>query len=233
MAENPRYNRKMIAAKLKLLERFKKEKAARVVSQERLRLPPGQTWTPGFPVLDLGVHPVFDPKTWRLRVFGEVENPVSWSWGEFQKLPRTRLVADFHCVTTWSRKDLRWGGVSMAELIKAVRPKETAHFVIQHCAEGYTTNSSIFEASHHDALLADELDGKPLTVEHGGPVRMLIPTLYAWKSGKFLRALEFSVRDKPGYWEVRGYHNNADPWKEERNGEPPADDGFADAAEES
>ena len=113
-----------------------------------------------------------------------------------------------------------------------MRPKETANFVIQHSGYGYATNTSIFEASHDDAMLVDGLDAEPLPVKHGGPVRMMIPTLYAWKSAKFLRALEFSPRDKPGYWELRGYHNNADPWKEERNGEPPADDGFAQAGAE-
>jgi DMSO/TMAO reductase YedYZ molybdopterin-dependent catalytic subunit len=232
MPDTPKYNEKMIAAKLKLLERFKKEKRERAVSQERLRLPPGQTWTPGFPVLDLGVHPEFDPKTWDLRIFGEVENPVTLSWGGFQALAHSPQTSDFHCVTTWSKQDVHWSGVKMSELIKLVRPKASAHFVIQHSGDGYTTNTSIFEASQEDALLADALDGAPLPVEHGGPVRMVVPTLYAWKSAKFLRALEFSARDKPGYWELRGYHNNADPWKEERNGEPPADDGFAEAAAE-
>ncbi|MBI3564332.1 MAG: sulfite oxidase-like oxidoreductase [Elusimicrobia bacterium] len=230
MADAPQYNEKMIAAKMKQLERFKKEKARRVQDQERRRLPPGQTWTPGFPVLDLGVHPDFDPKTWDFRVYGEVENPVTLSWEQFRALPRAEQTSDFHCVTTWSKADVRWGGVKMSALAALVRPKAHAHFAIQHSGDGYTTNTTVFEATSPDALLADTLDGQPLAVEHGGPLRMVIPTLYAWKSGKFLRALEFSVRDKPGYWEVRGYHNDADPWKEERTGAPPADDGFSDAA---
>lgn len=230
MPDAPKYNEKMIAAKMKLLERFKKEKTRRAADQERRRLPPGQTWTDGFPVLDLGVHPPFDPRTWSFRVFGEVENPVTLSWEEFRALPHAEQVSDFHCVTTWSKRDVRWGGVKMSALIERVKPKAHAHFVIQHSADQYTTNTTIFEAASPDALLADALDGAPLPVEHGGPMRMMIPTLYAWKSAKFLVGLEFSVRDKPGYWEVRGYHNNADPWREERNGEPPADDGFSDAA---
>jgi DMSO/TMAO reductase YedYZ molybdopterin-dependent catalytic subunit len=217
MPDEPKYNPKMIAAKMKLLERFKKQKAERGALQASGRLPPGQTWTPGFPVLDLGVHPPFDPKTWDFRVYGEVENPVTLNWEQFKALPHAPQVSDFHCVTTWSKMDVRWGGVRMADLLKLVRPKETATFVIQHSGDAYTTNTSIFEASHDDALLADALDGAPLPLEHGGPVRMMIPTLYAWKSAKFLRALEFSAADKPGYWEVRGYHNNADPWKEERH----------------
>jgi DMSO/TMAO reductase YedYZ molybdopterin-dependent catalytic subunit len=231
MPDAPHYNAKMIAAKMKQLERFKKEKRERAVSQERLRLPPGQSWTPGFPVLDLGVHPPFDPKTWELRLDGEVENPVTLTWDAFQALPHAEQTTDFHCVTTWSKKDVRWRGVKMSEILRLIRPKATANFVIQRSSDAYTTNTSIFEASQEDAMLADELDGKPLPIEHGGPVRMVIPTLYAWKSAKFLRALEFVSRDRPGYWERRGYHNNADPWKEERNGEPPADDGFAEAAE--
>ena len=231
MSDAPKYNEKMIAAKLKQLERFKAMKRERVESQERLRLPPGQTWTPGFPVLDLGVHPEFDPKTWDLKIFGEVENPVTLSWADFQALAHDDATSDFHCVTTWSKKDVRWRGVKMSTILKLVRPKTAANFVIQRSRDAYTTNTSIHEASQDDAILADTLDGAPLPVEHGGPVRMVIPTLYAWKSAKFLRALEFTTRDQPGYWERRGYHNNADPWKEERNGEPPADDGFADAAE--
>lgn len=233
MPDAPKYNERMIAAKLKLLERFKREKRERAASRERLRLPPGQSWTGGFPVLDLGVHPEFDPRTWDLRIFGEVENPVTLRWTEFSALPHGEQRSDFHCVTTWSKQDVRWSGVKMSELLKLVRPKAAASFVIQHSGDGYATNTSIFEAGHDDALIADGLDGRPLPIEHGGPARMIIPTLYAWKSAKFLRALEFSPRDKPGYWETRGYHNNADPWKEERNGEPPADDGFADAAKES
>lgn len=230
MADAPKYNEKMIAAKMKLLERFKKEKSKRAEHQERRRLPPGQTWTDGFPVLDLGVHPPFDPKTWEFRVHGEVENPVTLSWEQFRALPRAEQVSDFHCVTTWSKKDVRWGGVKMSEIVRLVRPRQSAHFVIQHSGDQYTTNTTVFEATAPDALLADTLDGQPLPLEHGGPVRMVVPTLYAWKSAKFLRALEFTARDKPGYWEMRGYHNDADPWKEERHGEPPADDGFNDAA---
>lgn len=230
MSEAPKYNEKMLAAKAKMLERFKKDKAARGLNQEKRRLPPGQTWSKGFPVLDLGIHPPFDEKEWNFKVWGEVENPISLDWKQFLALPKTDSVSDFHCVTTWSKMDARWGGVAMTALLKLVRPKPTANFVIQHCAEQYTTNTSLLEASTPDAILAYELDGAPLPLEHGGPMRMVIPTLYAWKSGKFLRGLEFTTRDKPGFWETRGYHNRADPWLEERNGEPPADDGFADAA---
>lgn len=224
MPDAPKYNEKMLAAKAKMLERFKKDKAQRDSTRGVNRLPPGQKWTDGFPVLDLGVQPPFVEAEWRFKVWGEVENPLELDWKGFLALPKAQDISDFHCVTTWSKKDVRWGGVPMTELLKLVRPKPAAHFVIQHCAEQYTTNTSILEASTPDALLAYELDGEPLPVEHGGPMRMVIPTLYAWKSGKFLRGLEFTTRDKPGFWETRGYHNRADPWLEERNGEPPADD---------
>ena len=217
MPDAPRYNEKMIAAKAKMLERFKKDKAVRAEAQAGRRLPPGQTWSKGFPVLDLGVHPPFDEKTWSFRVWGEIENPLTLSWKEFQALPKTESVSDFHCVTSWSKMDARWGGVLMADLLKLVRPKAEANFVIQHCAEEYTTNTSLLEASQPDAILAYELDGAPLPLEHGGPMRMVIPTLYAWKSGKFLRGLELTAHDQPGFWETRGYHNRADPWLEERH----------------
>jgi DMSO/TMAO reductase YedYZ molybdopterin-dependent catalytic subunit len=218
MDEAPKYNERMIAAKAKLLERFKKDTAARDESRAKGRLPPGQTWSKGFPVLDLGVHPPFDEKEWRFKVWGEVENPIELDWKGFLALPKTASVSDFHCVTTWSKMDARWGGVKMADLLALVRPKPAAAFVVQHCAEQYTTNTSLLEASRPDVILAYELDGAPLALEHGGPMRMVIPTLYAWKSGKFLRGLELTAEDKPGFWETRGYHNRADPWLEERHG---------------
>ena len=207
----------MIAAKARMLARFRKDKSERNEAQRRNRLPPGQTWSKGFPVLDLGVHPPFDEKAWSFKVWGEVENPITLNWTQFQELPKTGTVSDFHCVTTWSKMDARWGGVLMLDLLKLVRPTPAANFIIQHCAEEYTTNTSLLEASTPDAILAYELDGAPLPLEHGGPMRMVIPTLYAWKSGKFLRGLEFAAGDKPGFWETRGYHNRADPWLEERH----------------
>lgn len=185
--------------------------------EERDRLPPGQKLTKGFPVLDLGIHPPFDPATWTFRVEGEVENPMTWTWEEFQQLPKVEQLSDFHCVTTWSKFDVRWGGVKLRTVAELVHPKQTAHFVIAHCADGgYTTNIPIDEALDDDVLLAYELDGQPLPIEHGGPMRLVVPRLYAWKSAKFLRALRFTERDEPGFWETRGYHNHADPWKEER-----------------
>lgn len=220
---DPRHNEKMIQAKLKLLERFRKEKAQRLKSRAASRLPPGQHLVSSFPVLDLGVRPAFDPATWRLRVFGEVEAPRELSWEELLRLPKTEQVSDFHCVTTWSKFDVRWGGVRMKDLCAVVRPGPKAAHVVLHCGDGYTTNVPLHEASAEDSLLAYELDGKPLPLEHGAPLRMIIPTLYAWKSAKFLTGVEFREDDQPGYWEVRGYHNRADPWLEERfsSQEPP------------
>lgn len=187
---------------------------------ERPRLPPGQVETKKFPVLDLGKRPPFDPGTWRLRVFGLVERPLELSWPEFKALPRTALRADFHCVTRWSRFDLAWEGVRLSSVLELAGPRAGARFLIQHCAEGYTTNTTLADAAH--ALLADSLEGAPLPLEHGGPLRLLLPSLYAWKSGKFLTGLELRPDDAPGYWETRGYSNSADPWKEERYADPAA-----------
>ncbi|MDE2291491.1 MAG: sulfite oxidase-like oxidoreductase, partial [Elusimicrobia bacterium] len=184
------------------------------------RLPPGQTLTDKFPVLDLGVRPAFDPAAWRFRVWGAVERPLEWTWERFRALPRARLTADFHCVTRWSRYDLAWEGVPVSAVLELVRPRPEAAFLVQHCAEGYTTNVPLADARGEDCLLADTLEGAPLPLEHGGPLRMLIPRLYAWKSGKFLVGLELSAVDKPGFWETRGYHNRADPWLDERYCDP-------------
>lgn len=178
--------------------------------------------TKKFPVLDLGARPPVDLKAWRLKVWGSVEKPLEWTWEQFRALPRRKLTADFHCVTRWSRYDLGWEGVPVSLLLGLAKPKPEAAFLIQHCGEGYTTNTPLADAVRPECLLADTLEGEPLPLEHGGPLRMLIPHLYAWKSGKFLVGLELSAADKPGYWETRGYHNRADPWLEERYGDPAA-----------
>ena len=211
------YNRKMLEAKRKLLERFKRRGKVGSGAQ-RGRLPPGQHITRGFPVLDLGVHPKFNPRQWNLRVEGEVEEALDLSWGEFCQMGKKEQVADFHCVTTWSKYDIQWGGVKFLDLAARVVPTEAARFVIMHCADGYTTNLPIEDCMDEDVMLACELYGDPLPLEHGGPVRMVVPKLYAWKSAKFLRRVVFAPRDEPGYWEVRGYHKRGDPWLEERYG---------------
>ncbi len=209
------YNEKMIAAKAKLLERFKKTQP-RQGDPDRDRLPPGQHLTKGFPVLDLGVKPRFHPKRWRFQVEGEVEEELDLDWDGFAELPRVDTVSDFHCVTTWSKFDVEWGGVSFLEVAARVRPTPDARFVIVYSADGYTTNVPLADCLDEDVVLADVLFGQPLPIEHGGPLRLVIPKLYAWKSAKFVRRLVFVKTDQPGYWEERGYHDRGDPWQEQR-----------------
>ncbi|NWG16457.1 MAG: sulfite oxidase-like oxidoreductase [Chloroflexi bacterium] len=180
------------------------------------RLPPGQSLTNKFPVLTYGPTPPFDPATWDLRVFGEVENERRWTWDEFTKLPTVTIKTDIHCVTRWSKFDTVWEGVLFRDFVKLFGFKPSARYVIAHCEYGYTTNTPLEAMLDDDVLLAYKYDGKPLEPEHGWPVRTLVPKLYFWKSAKFLRALEFSAADKPGFWEQAGYHNNGDPWTEER-----------------
>jgi DMSO/TMAO reductase YedYZ molybdopterin-dependent catalytic subunit len=211
------YNPKMLEAKRRLLERFR-NKERQSSDPERQRLPPGQHLAKGFPILDLGVRPKFHAEHWRLQVAGEVEEPREWNWEDFCGLPHARQVSDFHCVTTWSKFDVEWGGVKFVELAARVRPTPQARFVIALSADGYTTNLPIADCLDQATLLADALWGEPLPVEHGGPVRLLVPHLYAWKSAKFLRKLVFAKEDQPGFWEQRGYHRRGDPWREERYG---------------
>ena len=180
------------------------------------RLPPGQSLTQKFPVLTYGPNPTFNPTTRDLRVFGEVEKEMKWSWEEFLKIPTVMVVCDIHCVTRWSKFDTRWEGVRFSDFIKLFGVKPTAKYVIAHCDYGYTTNTPFEVMMDDNVLLTYKYDGLPLEPDHGGPLRTLVPRLYFWKSAKFLRALEFSAVDKPGFWENAGYHNEADPWKEER-----------------
>jgi DMSO/TMAO reductase YedYZ molybdopterin-dependent catalytic subunit len=145
-----------------------------------------------------------------------VDNPVFWSWAEFTAQPQSQFVSDIHCVTTWSRYDNQWEGLAARDLLAACQPRDDARFVVLHSYDGYTTNLALADFAAEDALLAHSWSGKPLTSEHGGPVRLVVPHLYFWKSAKWLQAIEFSSADAPGYWEVRGYHNRGDPWAEQR-----------------
>lgn len=197
-----------------LLKRRKQEDDVR--SQNRL--PPGQSLTDRFPVLTYGPIPKFDPKTWDLRVFGEVEKEMRWTWDEFLKLPMTTIKTDIHCVTRWSKFDTVWEGVKFNEFVKLFGVKPEAKYVIAHCEYGYTTNLPLEMMMDDDVLLAYKYAGELIEPEHGAPVRTLVPKKYFWKSAKFLRGLEFSVEDKPGFWEQGGYHNEGDPWREERFG---------------
>jgi len=182
------------------------------------RLPPGQYLTEKWPVLHAGSVPHTDLATWDFRVFGEVEQELRLSWDELTRLPATENVQDIHCVTRWSRFDTRFRGVHWRELAKLVRPKSTARFVVAHAEQGFTSNVPISFLEDEDALLAYEADGAPLTPDHGWPLRLVVPGKYFWKSAKWLRALELRSTDRPGFWERYGYHNDADPWKEERYG---------------
>ncbi|MGJ3238132.1 MAG: sulfite oxidase-like oxidoreductase [Anaerolineae bacterium] len=201
-----------------LLNRRKQEEEMKSAN----RLPPGQSLTAKFPVLTYGPTPKFDPTTWDLRVFGEVEKEMSWTWDAFTQLPTTTLTTDIHCVTRWSKFDTTWEGVPFKDFIKLFGVKDTARYVIAHCDYGYTTNLPIEAMLEDDVLLAYKYEGEHLSeahlMDHGGPLRTLVPKRYLWKSAKFVRALEFSKEDKPGFWEKAGYHNDGDPWKEERYG---------------
>jgi DMSO/TMAO reductase YedYZ molybdopterin-dependent catalytic subunit len=184
--------------------------------KEQGRLPSGQSLTLKFPVLTYGPNPKFDPKAWDLRVFGEVKQEMKWTWDEFMALPMTTVTCDIHCVTRWSKFDTSWTGVRFSDLVNLFGVTENAKHVIAHCDYGYTTNVPLEDMMRDNVLLAPIFEGEPLEPDHGGPLRTLVPHLYFWKSAKFVRALEFSATDKPGFWEKSGYHNYGDPFKEER-----------------
>ena len=200
------------------LFRSKAEDKVREAGYDPARLPPGQYFTEKWPVLHAGSVPSTNLATWDFGVRGEVEKPLTLSWDEFDALPKSENVQDIHCVTRWSRFDTRFRGVHWRELAKLVEPKPTARFVIAHCEQGYTANVPLRFLEDERALLATEADGEPLAPDHGWPLRLVIPGKYFWKSAKWLRAIELSSIDKPGFWERYGYHNDADPWKEERYG---------------
>ncbi len=180
------------------------------------RLPPGQHLTTGFPVLDLGIQPEVALDQWTLKIGGLVENSVTLGWDEFNALEQFEDTSDFHCVTTWSKYDCRWTGVAFFTLTDLVRVKPEARFVYFTGFDGYSTNVALEHCLDDDVLVATKFDGRPVTKEHGGPARVIIPKLYAWKGAKFVRSIEFRAEDKLGFWEVRGYSNTADPWTEDR-----------------
>lgn len=180
------------------------------------RLPPGQKLVTNWPVLDLGIQPDVPRADWRMKVDGLVTTPVDWDWDTFAAQPRFEDVSDIHCVTQWSRYDNRWTGVSTQHLLAVVQPLPAAAHVILHSYDGYTTNVRLDHFAEDDCLLAHSHDGTPLSREHGGPVRLIIPRFYLWKSAKWIKRIQFVADDKPGFWEVRGYHNEGDPWAEAR-----------------
>jgi DMSO/TMAO reductase YedYZ molybdopterin-dependent catalytic subunit len=220
---------KVVEARMKLRARFEAKMAATPAIADARPLgegppnrhgmpqvPPGQYVTTKWPVLDLGSKPRVPTHKWVLEVDGEVEEPLRIGWEGLLALPQVTEASDFHCVTTWSRLDMRWTGVRLAEVLARARPTEAARHILCHAYDGYTTNVPLEEALKPDVLLGHTVDGKPLPIEHGGPVRMITPQLYAWKGAKWIRRIEVRADDQPGFWEQRGYSNSAHPWRNDR-----------------
>ena len=179
------------------------------------RVPPGQFVTKKFPVLTYGSEPEIDIDTWQIRIFGLVQQEVTLNWEQFSALPWRTVNADFHCVTQWSALDNTWEGVSFADLVAAAGPLPETNFVMAYSYGGYSTNLP-FDIVMKEGLLAHKQDGEPIGKSHGWPLRLIVPSLYGWKSAKWVNGLELLAEDSPGFWEQRGYNNNGDPWKEER-----------------
>lgn len=220
---------RIVRARMRLRERFEdKMRQTPAVADDRPqgrgapnrhgmpRLPVGQTETDKWPVLDLGFQPTIPLDKWRLFVEGAVAERVKLDWDAFMALEQVEDVSDFHCVTTWSRMDIRWRGVRVADVIALAGPRDDATHVMCHGYDGYTTNLPLEEALKPDVLLVHTADGKPLPQDHGGPVRMITPQLYAWKGSKWIKCLELLTHDVPGFWEERGYSNTAHPWRNDR-----------------
>ena len=206
---------------------FFRRKADEIEARRQGRLPPGQALTNKFPVLHYGAVPPFNPLTWDFRVWGEVETPLRLSWDEFNQLPRTPLTMDIHCVTRWSKLETVWEGVSLRTLVEQgiIKPLPAAAYVLQHAEYGFTANLPLEVCLQDNFLLATHYEGQPITPEHGYPLRGVIGAIpgrddlevpYFWKGAKWLRGLEFMTRDRLGFWEQAGYHNEADVWKEQR-----------------
>jgi DMSO/TMAO reductase YedYZ molybdopterin-dependent catalytic subunit len=192
------------------------------LKQKDPTVPPGQTVTTGFPILHVGDVPAIDPAQWRLRVFGQVEQPFELSYEELRAMPAAEYRGDIHCVTRWSKQATHWIGVPFSAIAARANPLPSAQFVVQHADNDYTTNLPLSVMLDDGVLIAYEFDGRPVEPIHGGPVRMLVPKKYFWKSAKWLHGIEFRDTDQKGFWEVRGYNNDADPWKEERYSDLPA-----------
>jgi len=186
------------------------------------RTPPGQKLSVKWPVLHYGGSPRIKPETWSLRIYGLVENEVTLNWEQFNALPKVNVHCDIHCVTHWSRLDNVFTGVAVSTLLDLAKPTDDAKFVIQHAksepGNDWTTNVPLDEFHDSDCLLATHHDGAQLSVDHGAPVRAIVPRLYFWKGAKWISSLELTAEDRPGFWEVNGYHMHGDPWTEERFG---------------
>jgi DMSO/TMAO reductase YedYZ molybdopterin-dependent catalytic subunit len=187
------------------------------------RVPAGQTEVKNFPILDLGILPDINKSNWTLRIYGLVEKELTLDWETFQQLPQVTDVSDFHCVTRWTRLDMDWVGVKAQDLLMMAGPLDNARYVTLYGYDGYTTNLDLEALLDDDVIIAHSVLGYPLTTAHGGPVRIIVPKRYAWKGAKWLKAIELHEEDRPGFWELRGYHNHGDPFKEQRFSE---DDGL-------
>ena len=200
------------------LFRTSQDRKAREAGIDPARIPPGQYYTDKWPVLHAGSIPSIDIATWDLNVFGLVRNPARLSFDELRELGERDQTSDIHCVTRWTRLDMPWKGVPLRAILELAEPLGSARYVIAHAEQGYTANLPIEALQDPDVMIGLEADGAPLTPEHGYPARLVVPKRYFWKSAKWLRGLEFSDVDKPGFWEGYGYHNEGDPWREERYG---------------
>lgn len=228
MDESDKLNR-VVEARMKLKARFEEKiRQTPSVADDRPQgkgapnrhgmpvLPVGQVLTVKWPVLDLGIQPEVRLEDWKLTIDGAVDHPVSLTWLDFMAQPQTEDTSDFHCVTTWSKLNMKWKGVRLMDLAALVSPKETATHVLCYGYDDYTTNIALEEALKPDVLLVHTIEGQPLPREHGGPVRMITPQLYAWKGSKWINRIEFLTRNKLGFWEERGYSNTAYPWRNDR-----------------
>ncbi|WP_299427619.1 sulfite oxidase-like oxidoreductase [uncultured Meiothermus sp.] len=185
-------------------------------TQDRDRVPPGQILTEKFPVLTYGPTPRVHPEDVTFEISGQVEEAKAFSWEALMALPQSDLTADFHCVTRWSKLEVKWSGIKVLDLMRLIQLKPQARAVLIHCYGGYTTNLALGDLLLEQNILAHRLFGEPVPRDHGGPLRLIVPHLYAWKSAKWIRGLEFLDREELGFWEVNGYHRRGDPWKEER-----------------
>jgi DMSO/TMAO reductase YedYZ molybdopterin-dependent catalytic subunit len=179
------------------------------------RVPPGQRLASGFPVLTYGETPTVDRATWEFKVWGLAQEKT-FSWDDFMAMPQSEFTADFHCVTTWSKLDVQWIGVKVVDFMNAIAVDPKAAHVMEHCYGGYTTNIAIEDFVREENFFAHTLFGEPLPADHGGPMRLVVPHLYAWKSAKWINGLEFLPKEDLGFWERNGYHHRGDPWQEER-----------------
>ncbi|MCA9470410.1 MAG: sulfite oxidase-like oxidoreductase [Nitrospira sp.] len=212
-------NEKIIQAKQRLMFRGRGDSAREVETEHSdPRVPPGQHLVNNWPVLDLGIKPEVSLEDWRLHIDGEVEHPLTWNWKQYLEQPIVHLTSDFHCVTTWSRLDNEWDGVSFQHLLTIVQPSPSAKYVLFESYDEYTTNLPLSVCDDDDVILAYQWNHQPLSKEHGGPVRMIVPKRYAWKGAKWIRKISFLPQDQKGFWEVRGYSNTALPWDNDRYG---------------